>query len=140
MLVTLGSPPLYHLAPISCSIWSSSTQQALLLESCLITGQPLCGGCLSQTMVVSQPPECLTSHPEGDPWLVTSGERDASIYLVRQSGGSPSLEIAGCPSCPPRVVSVADFHHPDRRAWNRELLGLILGGQEVPPRRDSCHP
>lgn len=128
MLVALGSPSLYHLAPISGSIWSSSTQQALPLESCLITGQPLCGSCLSQAMAVSQPPECLTSHLGGDTWLVTSGVRGVSIHLVRQSGGSPSLEIAGYLSCPPPVVLIADFHHPDRRAWNRELLELIPGG------------
>lgn len=63
-----------------------------------------------------------------------------SIYLVRQSGGNPSLEIAGRLSCPPQVVLIADFHHPGRRAWNRELLGLILGGREVPSHRDSSHP
>ena len=43
-------------------------------------------------------------------------ESEWCIYLVRQSGGNPSLEIAGCPSCPPLGASVADFHHPGRRA------------------------
>lgn len=50
------------------------------------------------------------------------------------------MEIAGCPSCPPQGVLVVGFHHPDRRAWNRELLGLVPGGREVHPTGAAAIP
>lgn len=71
-------------------------------------------------------PGCPPSHL-GVPTGCHIWERGAWAYPGRQSGGSPSLEIAGCPSCPPAAPTVG-FPHPGRTAWNRELLGLAPGG------------
>lgn len=63
--------------------------------------------------------------PEGEHLEVSaSKEGDMLVYLRMQNEETPSWEIAGCPSCPPQGVSVVGFHHPYRRAWNRELAWL----------------
>lgn len=54
------------------------------------------------------------------------------VYLGRRSGGNPSLERAGCPSCLPQAVSVVDFHHPYRTAWNKRFLGYVPELRSLP--------